>query len=308
MKTKLFQRTLTKFFRTAIPFTAVVLAIPAFAQSVSFKAPRDRVTVPLNFSGSITVTNLVTVTSVGSPVNLTVSGLPAGATYALTDTNGSPLLSTSATIPLWLTLNLTNVARGSYVFSLNGAGGAVNNLLFTLQAGHLWNGSTNALIDGPGNWSDSTKWLGGSAPGAGDEVVFNDTGGQTNALSGGAYLVNSIVDQNTTIASLRFAQATNGTSFHTLQINPGKTLSIVGTNGFSFQREYIADTGFGAIVNTMFTTVLGSNATLVVSNSSANFAMLNDGSGNNAFANLDLSQLDTLRVDVRRMGLGDYLL
>ena len=294
--------------RAGLLFGLAALLTPfASAQAVRFKAPQDRVTIPLNFSGTAIVTNLVTVSALGgNAVNFDVTGLPAGATYSLTDAGGNPLLSTLITTNLWIQLNLTNVANGTYTFSLNGSGGAVNNILFTLQAGLIWGGSTNAAVDGAGNWSDASKWLGGAAPGAANQLVFNDSGGQTNVLVSGALVFSSIVDTDTTISSLRFAQTTNATSFHAIQIASGRTLSVTGTGGFSFQRDYIADSGFGNMVNSMFVTIAGTNAALVVSNSAANFALLNDGSGNNAFSTLDLSQLDRLTVDVSRMALGDY--
>ena len=216
----------------------------------------------------------------------------------------------------------TNVPQGTYTFSLNAHGtdtnGApvTNNLLFVLQAGHVWNGSTNAAYDGAGLWSDSSKWLGG-IPGAGDDVIFTDAGGQTNQLittsSSTNYLTNCVIDADVTLSSLRFAQTNSATKAHTIHINSGRTLSITGTNGFCFLRDYIglfAGLGSPQVMNV---TILGANATLIVTNNDANFALLSDNASPSStrldtMNSLDLSQLGTFRVDVCRIGLGDYQL
>jgi hypothetical protein len=73
---------------------------------------------------------------------------------------------------------------------------------------------------------------------------LTDLGGQTNSQVIVANvstnpLVNSVVDADTTNGSLRFSQTNGSTAFHTLRINPGRTLSVTGTNGFRFLRDYI---------------------------------------------------------------------
>ena len=280
----------------------------AHAQTLRFKSPQDRVTVPVNFSGEITVTNQVTASGLGgNVVSLTVSGLPSGVTATLTDTNGNALNSTTGNTNLWINLTFTGVAEGVYTFSLNGSATDTNsqpvnnNLLFTLQSGFIWNGSTNVAADGAGTWSDSTKWApSGNVPGIGDDAVFADPGSQTNSLINGVLAPNIVVSGNTTVGSLRFAQ-TNAT-FQTIQINPGMKLSVLGTNGFSLQRDFIADSGYGNMVNAISVTFVGTNgATLVVSNQSANFSVLDDTSGNNKLSTLDMSGLDNLSVNVSRV-------
>ncbi len=267
-----------------------VLATSAQAQ-VRFQANRVRVTVPPNFTGAVVITNVVTVnTNNSSPVNLSVSGLPTGATATLTDNNLNPLTSTSQTTNLWVTLNLANVAKGIYTFSLDGSGGASNSLLFTLEVGVIWAGTTVG-----GNWSDTSQWQGGAVPGSGDDVIFTEAGATNSAIT------NSIVNVNTTIGSLRFAQ-TNA-QFQTLLINPGVTLSVTGTNGLSFLRDYID--GLFGIAKKMNGNITGNGGTLIVSNENANIAMLSD---NNNQETLDMSGLGTFIADVNRIGLGDYQL
>jgi len=123
---------------------SLVTAISSVAQTVRFRAGQVRVTVPLNSTDTTVITNLVTVgdldTNSPTPVNFDVSGLPPGAGATLTDPNSNALTSTLETTNLWLTLSTTNIAQGQYTFSLNASGGATNNLLFVLHAGHVWNG------------------------------------------------------------------------------------------------------------------------------------------------------------------------
>ncbi len=280
----------------------------AGAQSVQFRASRVRATVPLNSTNTTLITNLVVVSGLSTPVNFDVTGLPVGVGYTLTDASGNPVWSTMTTTNLWLWLYTTNVPQGVHTFSLNGSGGATNSIRLILQAGYVWNGSTNATVDGAGLWSDTTKWLGGGVPSIGDEVVFTDLGGQwTNMLvSGGVtnYVVNCIVDSDVTIGSLRFAQTNMGFQSHHLRINPGRTLRIIGTNGFSLLRDYVEDIGGGTLgFGTMFVTISGEQGRLEVSNANANFSILIP---NQQQPTLDMSGLGTVALDVNRVALGDY--
>ena len=282
----------------------------AWAQTVQFQAGQVRVTVPLNSTSLTIITNWVDVADLGSAVSLDVSGLPAGAGYSLTDANSNLLSSTITDTNLWLWLRTTNIAQGVHTFSLNGTGGATNRLRLVLQAGHIWNGSTNAAADGAGLWSDSSKWLGG-VPGAGDDVIFTDSGGQSNLLVVGAtstnYLTNCVIAGDVTVGSLRFAQTNGGYGYHNLQINPGRTLSIVGSNGFSLLRDYVDDLGQPGTFKAplMSVSIAGQGARMVVSNQYANLAIL---LGGEAQPSLNLSNLDMLMLDVKRVGLGDYRL
>src|SRR5215471_17972914 len=108
------------------------------AQDVRFLSAQVRATVPVNINTSSAFTNvlvnLINVdTNTSPPVDLSVSGLPPGATYTLTATNGDPLTSTLIDTNLVLTLFVTNVSEGVYNFSLNGSGGATNSVFFVLQ-------------------------------------------------------------------------------------------------------------------------------------------------------------------------------
>jgi hypothetical protein len=284
------------------PLLLFAMVISGWSQSVNFRASRVRLTLPPDFSGTIIITNLVTIsTNTEAPVDFSVTDLPAGLTVQLTDANSNVLSSSLISTSLWMHLTAASVAPGMYQFNLNGTGGASNTLHFIVQVGPFWNGTTNAALDGAGNWSNPANWLGG-VPGPSSEVVFAQFGTQTNSIvadeSSTNMLVSSLVDVDAEIASLRFAQ-TNNIRFHTLRIDSGKTLSITGTNGFQFIRDYINE--FAGLPGSPFVTIAGEK--MVVSNRGAMFAVQVDGQ---ITETLDMSQLNNLVVDVDRMPIGDY--
>ncbi len=325
--------------------TWVMLSSVASAQIIQFRAPQLRVTVPINSSGTYILTNTATVRTNGvtqvdgtgtnwliGAISLSATGvpsLPSGLTLNITDPDGNPVSTFTKTIStngassstnLWLQVTANNVAPGSYTISLNATGGATNNILFVVQVAHIWNGSTNVVADGAGNWSNSGQWLGG-VPGAdaGGVVYSGLLGAQTNSylLSTAAtnnvaitnnslfyttnLLISSIIDNDVTIESLRFAQTNNVSYYHTLQIASGKTLTINGSNGFSLLRDYVDS--LAGLASRMSVLIAGQNATLVVTNPGADFTMLVD---NGQAQNLDLANLDNFRATVNRFALGDF--
>ena len=156
-----------------------------------------------------------------------------------------------------------------------------------------------------GSWSDSSQWMGGAVQNDGTaNIIFNDAGGQSNTVyyAGGTtnLLINSIVDNDMTISSLRFAQTNSAYRYHNLQIADGKTLTIVGTNGFATLRDFMDETA--AIGTSQNVAIYGvNNASLVVSNQNANFALLIDNNNNY----MDLSLLDNFAATVNVLGAGD---
>ena len=283
---------------------ACVLAPFAQAQSVRFNTTPlrvSRITLPPNYTGTYLFTNIVTVSGISAPVDLTVSGLPSGASVTITATNGASLPldgglpSTLVTTNTLLTFTFSSVAKGTYPLVLNGTGGATNQWPFVLQVGPTWASSSNNVTGGagsPGLWSSSGSWSNSVTPGTGDDVIFDGSTAE-NAVS-----TNSIVDTSTTIGSLRFSLFNNTTAFHTLLLNPGVALAITNVNGFSMLRDFAPATGAKMTV-----TISGTNATMSVSNEAALFAVHSEG--NNLFT-LDMSKLDNLKVNVNRMPLGDY--
>jgi autotransporter-associated beta strand protein len=276
-----------------------------------------RVTVPINSGNSTTITNFVNLSGVTN-ADLSVSGLPTGATAVITDTNGAVVTTVTTDTNLWLTVNTTNIAEGIYTFSLNASGtdtnGApvANYVSLVLQAAHLWKGANNVTLGVSNAWSTGSSWLGG-VPAAGNDVVFTDLDAQTNVFPSGISFSNSFVDVNTTIGSLRFSQTglTNGFAsdtntpprFHTLRINPGVTLSITGTNGLSLMRDYVDDIqGLGSMTVNI---VGGAGSKMVVSNANANIGIL---LGNQAQPTLNMSNLESMVTYVSRLGLAEYQL
>jgi autotransporter-associated beta strand protein len=254
------------------------------------------------------------------PMNVTVTGLPAGATYAIADTNGvvltNPIGGDTNNYNIWFHLNLylTNVAQGVYTFSLNAGGNGAttpglptNSIPFVLQVAHIWTGSFNVS----NNWANASSWQGG-APGAADDVVLGDAGAQTNnSFSSGIAFTNVGVDASTTVASLRFAQSVfvgaNSTNslYHTIRIAPAATLFVTGTNGFSILRDYLDEfTDQNIYQRTMGVNFTGGGM-LMVSNANANFGIL---VGDSVQPTLNMSNLNTFVAYVSRVGLGEYQL
>jgi autotransporter-associated beta strand protein len=297
----------------------------AQSSAIRFELSQLRVTVPVNSTNTTVITNFVNLINgtTNASFDVNISGLPAGVGVGvgvnLTDTNLNPLLSTTQDTNLWITVNTTNLPQGTYVFNLN-AGGTdtnglpvTNSIPFVLQAAHIWYGSgllTNSF-DVSNNWANASSWLGG-IPTNGDDVVFADFGAQTNLDQTVTAFTNIGISTNITVGSIRFAQsvyfvqdiATNALS-HTIQIATNTTLSITGTNGFSLLRDYINDKDPND--RDMVVNVIGTKATMLVSNANANFAFL-VGNGGAIKPVLNLSNLSTLVVNVGRMGLGEYQL
>jgi hypothetical protein len=256
------------------------------------------------------------------PLTVGISGAPAGVGAYLADqssniisgpmaVNGGTTMnlttnnaSTSTNMFLELTFDGTEAA-GSSTLSLNVSGTGVPNLalLLPLDIGKIWNGSTNAAVDGAGNWSDPSQWLNTGAPGPNDDVVFTGLGLQTNSLVSTAtstnYLANSVIDAPTTISSLRFSQTNGANNYYNLYINDGQSLAIKGNNGFSMLRDI---TYYSP--SKMFVTLWGTNGTFIVTNENANFSMLIDGG---IASTLDMSGLGNVHLDVNRLAIGDTL-
>jgi len=324
------------------------------AQQILFnRTAQLRLTVPVGSTGTYILTNTVTINTNGASafdgtgtnwvigaVTLTATGvpsLPSGLTLNITDPSGNPLStftktlntnSASSSTNMWLQVTATSVPAGTYTISLNGSatGGATNHLLFTVQVGHLWNGKTNAIVNGSDNWSASGSWLGG-VPGsdAGPVVFIESLTGQTNicgqtniydfssittnfnvALTNSTLfrttnlVFNSIVDGSYTLESLRFGTTNSVNFMQSLNITPNNSLTITGANGFSMLRDYVS--AFQSGVGQMRATIAGTNASLIVTNRSANFALVVDANQ----VNLDLSYLDTFKGSVNLFSIGAF--
>jgi hypothetical protein len=333
-----FVRTWTtlKSVLTALALVAGLLFVSsAQAQTAYFgSVPSIRLTVPVSYSGMLVMSNNFTYTTNGitpdgngdriiTNIYVTVTGLPSGTTYNLTNASDASPANWVTFTSTALRTNSNNTLRmlttftfdgsqpeGTYTYSINASNstyGVMGNLFLTIDVAHIWRGSTNVLVDGASKWSDTTNWLGGvPSSGAGANIIFNESSGQISnqwPVVGVStnWIISSYIDNDMTIASLRFAQ-TNGWRYHTLQINPGKTLQITGTGGFSVLRDCIDL--LAGIGNPPVVTILGTNATLIVSNTAANFNFLLDNQVSGSL--LDLSRLDTFKATVSQFSVGDF--
>jgi hypothetical protein len=264
---------------------AATMLMPASAQTVQVEAQPVRVTVADTSTGIYVLTNFVNLDSnVVSAVNLSISGLPAGVGASFGNTVFNNDDGTT------LTLSITNLAQGEYTASIDATGGAEAHFPVVLQSGRMWTGDTNVTTP----WSSASSWVGGVPPEASDDVLFTQLGAQTNVTGG---FTNSIVDTDRTIASLRFSQTNGNARFHTVEIQPGRTLWVTGTNGLRLLRDA---TGLAGQMDVNF---VGAGGTLVVSNASANVVISIDNQQAHRF---DLSGLGTFVADVSRVGFGNY--
>ncbi len=284
----------------AVAAGALSLGIEAQAQTATFIGSNTRLTVPLNYSGATSFTNVCKVSGLTSPADLSISGLPAGVTYSITAASGlalpvdNSLPATSITTNLLVTLNLNgSVPEGVYTLNLNASSGAVNSWPFNLQVAAMWSGAS--YIAGTStNWATTGNWAANALPGASDDVVFGQLGA-TNA----ATITNVVLSASTELASVRFAPTNSGSKFYTLQINPGVTLKLSGTNGFNMMKDYMNNLNNSS--GGMTVTMVGGGA-LVVSNNSAPFLSMVD---NNTASALDMSGLANLNLNVSVVALGD---
>jgi hypothetical protein len=183
---------------------------------------------------------------------------------------------------------VTNVAKGVYPLTFATTGAAVASVNVNLIVGVLW---TNVTPAGDVTWGNGGNWTKGSAPGSGDDVMFQDAGSTTN-----------YVDSSVTIGSLSYLRNTSGT-VNFLTIAPGQRLSVTGTNGFLANVD-----SYTANSKTMTVNISGSGgAELVVSNQAANFNVASDNTGTSG-TTMVMTNLDKLSVTVNRIGFGDSLL
>jgi autotransporter-associated beta strand protein len=320
--------------------------VVAINNQITNNVERVRVTVPVNYSGVVVLTNLLRVytnnLAIGDdgfyhidPVNVTVTNLPIGATFSITDPNSVPLTTIAGDTNnyrtnLLINLTLNNVAEGVYTFYLvvtNATGTndvPANKYPFVLQVAHIWNGSGAAGLsfNVSNNWANASSWQGG-VPGVNDDVVFGDVGAQTNnTFDTGIAFTNVGIDTSTTIASLRFAQSvytdgatTTNSLYHTIRIAPTAALSVTGTNGFSILRDYVDELADPGIDGRTLGVNFSGGGTLIVSNANANFGILvGSAGGSGGFASallqptLNMSNLNTFVSYVSRMGLAEYQL
>jgi pectin methylesterase-like acyl-CoA thioesterase len=154
------------------------------------------------------------------------------------------------------------------------------------------------------NWSDPGNWLGGGGtggvPGPLDSVVFGPAG-----TASSPFVTSDSVDSVTgdfagTIGSLQY---TNISGYHNTFIAPGLTLTVTNATSAIAAVQAAGDVFMvgGATTGTSGgTTISGSQAILLVTNTSAQFIVSQAGTA----AALNLTNLDTLVAYVSRLGVG----
>jgi hypothetical protein len=240
------------------------------------------------FKGIYTNSQLrVTLSGTGTtPVTLSVSGAPAGATI-LFSTNGyafaaNPLDITNSWNPVWYSVAVTNVAPGIYPLTISASGAATGSVNVNLIVGNRWINTTPA---GDVSWSTGANWSKGSAPSAGDDVMFQDAG-NTNFVNG-----------SYTLDSLTFLPVQNGTNQNML-IGPGQTVTV--TNGFAVNVDSVSANNKTYTLN-----VYGAGASLVVTNPTTDFTINGDNTGGSG-TTVTMTNLDNFSVTAGRIGMGDW--
>ena len=251
----------------------------ALAQSVTLTPRPPNLLVGANYSG--VYTNLQLVASVsgvgGTPVTLDAVAPPAGVTVTFSTNN-----FTSSQTP-FVNVAVTNLAKGVYPLTIAASGGANFTTNFNLIVGDLWTNASAAAI----NWSTAENWSLGS-PANGDDVLFQDAGGNTNN-----------VDGSVALNSLSFIRNLSGTN-HNLSLAPGVTLAVTGAPSLMVNVASIPGNN-----KTMTLNVSGAGATVLVSNQTANVAV-NGISGSGVGTTVVMTNLSLFKSFVSRFCLGDY--
>jgi autotransporter-associated beta strand protein len=263
-----------------------------------------------NLSAPITVSSLNVDGVISAQNTINVLALPPVASYPAT------LTIITSTSPINLVGGVFNFVVGAlpaatpaYVASVTESADQTAVLL-TLTAGPVgvrpavyWTGSDVPNLNT--NWSDRVNWQLPGAPGAADNVIFNNTAAQTaSALSipggGSSALIpenfNNIVDANFTVASLTYTNL--GGTYHNTDIASGRALNI--TNFLT-----VGALDSGSTAQQEFVTVSGTNATLSLSNTNASLQVwVGSGSVGGSQATLDLSALDNFNATISRLTVG----
>jgi hypothetical protein len=306
--------TLTVFASNSVPFGSYTLTISGASSNNTQTAsvtlvigdflvaasPASQVVV--HGSNAVFTVTVTTNSAFTGTVVLGASGLPPGATAGFVP----PSLSGSGSSTLTIATS-TNDPGGTYALTITGTGGNSGG-----SAGASASLTVSGDVAAPGwlmwkgtnNWSLGNNWTnvntgGAGAPGIANDVVFADL-----ATVPGSNTVNSIVDGDATINSLVF---TNTAGFHTVQINPGRTLSIVGTN--TYQGQPALNVGMDTNAATAVTVragITGINGTLAISNAAAAIQVRQGIASGlvGSLAILDLSGLGTFNADLRRIQIG----
>ncbi len=261
---------------------------PARAQTVVITPQTPNYWVGANTTNGLGAgSNAVVVTSGnGSPIVLAVTGQPAGLATVLSTNNFTNSVS------LGLVFSATNVAAGTYPLTISASGAASYSTNATLFVVPQW-----AFTNGTANWSSSSSWSSGVAPGVNDSVYIENLTGST-ARPG----FTNIVDVSTSIQALILLGDNDANlalaSACAMQIPANVTLSVLGTNGFAIGNKTSNST------RPLYT--FSGAGSLVVSNPAANFVVNN--AGNARATTVLMTNLNNFSATVSRFSVGDVSL
>jgi hypothetical protein len=180
--------------------------------------------------------------------------------------------------------NYTNLPSGEYDMAIEVASANTWRFPWPVTVGYKW-ASTAAA----GGTDDGANWVGGVAPGAGDIVIIPDV------TFGNATTPSILVTNDTEISALRDIHIGNST-FPNFNIDAGVTLAVTGDGGYRQLNDQLEDANYGYVQ-------ASGAGTLLVSNANASFDLYaSRQNGQNRFF---FDQLDTLKIDVRRIAIDD---
>ena len=268
-----------------------LLAVTAMAQTVTL-IPTNGIRVFVGagstFGAAYTNTQIRALLSgdfstTPNPVTLAAPTAPAWLTVGFATNN----FTNSQTV--FIPLAVTNAPLGTHTLTIEASTNSV--LLYstniTIIAGKVWTNSDPANI----NWSTAANWSTGSSPGGGDDVMFQDAGV-------GAGAATNFVDVSTTVGSLSFIRNISGSN-HKVSLGSNVTLRVDGSKGLLANVD-----SFRGNNKTMVLNFFGTNASVVVSNTSAVFALNGMNSGGTG-TTLNMTNLGRFEATVDRFGVGD---
>jgi autotransporter-associated beta strand protein len=284
----------TKTFQSVTPTPTSAVAAPGIATNITADvAVRNGSGAGARFVGTAQITASVLPAAAGVSATITSTNLVypnSDTTYHSTLTFTTTSLTPSNTYVVIIIAD-TNNPPGVNILPVT------NYFTVTMASAPPFNPVkiwTNAGVNG--NWSTGPNWSPNGAPGSSNDVQFCDAG-----VVGTAGAVDNTMDAAYILGSLTYGQTNY---YHTTLINSGLTLTVTGTNGLAAGTGNAAADGIQTI-----STVQGSGAALVVSNTSANVnidqSMPISGTANSTtMATLDLSGLDTFTATVSRVLVG----
>ena len=237
-----------------------------------------------------------TLTGDTNPIDLYVTGAPAGVTAGFSTNSPSvlanifPMIQVTNSITAYLEVVVSNAPKGLYTLTIV-ASNEFNTLII----------STNTLLILPNvfaggtvdtNWSTPGNWSLGSVPLPNDDVKFQKSSP-----------TNSSFDTSVTLDSLSYLSQSSAVIFSNF-FAPNITVAVSGTNGF-----WAGYDGFvgGSEKNTSVA-MNGISGSLVVTNPSAVFSMWDMAGSGGTKSTFNFGGLGNLYVDVSRFGGGDTTL